>query len=913
MKTILFHSLIYPIVCILEFTFTLIYEMIGSAGYSILAVSIVVSFMVLPMYMRSDAIQERERLEQERLSRWVSHIRKTFRGDERFMILQEFYRQNHYHPLYVLRGSFSMLLEVPFFIAAYYFLSHLDLLNGMSFHFIRDLGAPDSLITVGSFSINVLPILMTLINFVSGAIYTKGYPFKAKVQLYGLAVLFLILLYSSPSGLVMYWTMNNLFSLLKNLFVKLSRNPGRDFSIILCALGTFFFLYMFVRGKLYLGKIVVFTVLVTLISFIPLAIYAFIHRSSRQSLPSGADNSFADKAGIRAKRPALFFSSAALLAILLGFVIPGSVISASPTDFIDKYSYMNPLVFILYSGCTYIGLFLIWTGVMYYLASPYVKGIMLTIAVILAVSASVNYVFFQTTGTINPDMIYDLFSAPAMPGILLNTLVLAATIALCIFMLIRHQRLLQIILGIALSAFLCMGVYYSVSAQSIVAKIPARKQETRNQEEGIIHLSRNGKNVVVIMLDRAIGAYMPYILKEKPEIKEIYSGFTFYPNCISFGEHTNMGAPALFGGYDYTPAAINSRKGKTVAEKYNESLCLLPALFSERGGRVTLCDLPYAGYSEISDYSIFDGLKNVEAYHAAGSYLDDEQLEMIQTIKSYQKHSFVSYSLFQTVPVAMKKWIYDQGFYRGVRRFSETFTGVGIIEDYSVLNHLSAMSSIEDGNDCSLFMIDNNLTHDPCNLQLPDYVPSVYVNNRDYMGAWMSQFDDRIIMQDDDANYHYYKEHYHVNVSALLTIGKWLEWLKENGVYENTKIIITADHGYYLGQFPDLIVNDDLDIQAVNPLLLVKDFGDGEFTVSDEFMTNADTPSLAVKGIYDDAVNPHTGNKIEGEWKKQRQFVTTSHHNHLDGGNDEQFDTSDGKWYTVNDDIFDHSNWKEVN
>ena len=98
--------------------------------------------MVLPMYMRSDAMQEKERDEQKRLSHWVKHIRKTFSGDERFMILQEYYRQNHYHPLYVLRGSLSMLLEVPFFIAAYYFLSHLALLQGTSFHVIRDLGAP---------------------------------------------------------------------------------------------------------------------------------------------------------------------------------------------------------------------------------------------------------------------------------------------------------------------------------------------------------------------------------------------------------------------------------------------------------------------------------------------------------------------------------------------------------------------------------------------------------------------------------------------------------------------------------------------------------------------------------------------------------------------------------------------------
>jgi hypothetical protein len=36
---------------------------------------------------------------------------------------------------------------------------------------------------------------MTLINIVSGAIYTKGFPLREKVQLYLMALIFLVLLY----------------------------------------------------------------------------------------------------------------------------------------------------------------------------------------------------------------------------------------------------------------------------------------------------------------------------------------------------------------------------------------------------------------------------------------------------------------------------------------------------------------------------------------------------------------------------------------------------------------------------------------------------------------------------------------------------------------------------------------------
>ncbi|MBQ3669657.1 MAG: hypothetical protein II920_10590, partial [Clostridia bacterium] len=39
--------------------------------------------------------------------------------------------------------------------------------------------------------------------------YTKGHPLKEKIQVYGLAAVFLVLLYRSPSGLVLYWLLNN--------------------------------------------------------------------------------------------------------------------------------------------------------------------------------------------------------------------------------------------------------------------------------------------------------------------------------------------------------------------------------------------------------------------------------------------------------------------------------------------------------------------------------------------------------------------------------------------------------------------------------------------------------------------------------------------------------------------------------
>jgi membrane protein insertase Oxa1/YidC/SpoIIIJ len=109
-------------------------------------------------------------------------------------------------------------------MAAYQLLSNAQMLNGASLGPITDLGAPDGLIALGSITLNALPILMTLINVISSAIYLKGFPLKTKIQLYGMALFFLVFLYNSPAALVFYWTLNNTFSLFKTLFYRIKNS-----------------------------------------------------------------------------------------------------------------------------------------------------------------------------------------------------------------------------------------------------------------------------------------------------------------------------------------------------------------------------------------------------------------------------------------------------------------------------------------------------------------------------------------------------------------------------------------------------------------------------------------------------------------------------------------------------------------
>ena len=166
------HKLILgPIELLLDMIFSLSLQMTGNHFLSIVAMSLLINLLILPLYLRADAIQEEERETAARLKPGIERIKAVFSGDERFMILQTYYRQNHYKPYYVLRGSLSLLLQIPFFMAAYNFLSGLNAIQGVSFGPIANLGAPDGMLRIGRMTINLLPILMTIINIASGMVY----------------------------------------------------------------------------------------------------------------------------------------------------------------------------------------------------------------------------------------------------------------------------------------------------------------------------------------------------------------------------------------------------------------------------------------------------------------------------------------------------------------------------------------------------------------------------------------------------------------------------------------------------------------------------------------------------------------------------------------------------------------------
>jgi len=847
---VLYNLVIGPLQLLFEFIFSVSYKLVDVPGICIIILSIVINFLVLPLYNRADKLQAETRKTEEELSPMIEHIKKYFKGDERIMMLQTYYDQNHYHPLSALKSSVSLILQIPFFMAAYRMLSSLSLLSGESFGPIKDLGAPDGLIVIGAVSINLLPILMTAINLVSSCVYLKGSSLKEKIQLFAVAGIFLVLLYNSPAGLVFYWTCNNIFSLLKNILL-----PKRE-------------------------------------------------KAVKEE---------------KGKSSALFMACCFYLTILTGLFIPSNMLRSSPAEFTDMHYFVDPSRFLVYSLSLAAGLFIIWCGVYYYLSDKKGRRVMEYIFSVLMVVFTVNYFsmgdrYGQFTRRLQ-------FSYPDMhvTDCLIESIVLLLFVSASIAFIFRSFKkpFFYFVISAAILA-MGAGIFYTANIKRQIRTFDYMKDE---QDYARITLSRTGQNVIIIMADRAQGYLLPYIFNDIDGLYESFDGFTYYPNTLSFGAHTNFGSPALFGGYEYTPDAMNARGEESIPSKHDEALKVLPVLFLENGYDVTLCDLPYAGYQEVPDLSIFDEYPQIDTYVTIGRYNELKEDEVAENNSILQRNIFC-YSLFRIMPIPLHGIFYDNAHYNYpdyrndwtfIPRYKIDGTGMTgydteFLDSYSALDNLPEMTVITDEPGGTFTEIQNGTPHSTAILSEPEYVSLYQVDNTQYDQDNMDRFTvNGVTLQMED--YHQYSS-YEVNVACYIKLAEWFDLLREQGVYDNTRIIIVADHGFDFGMLPSWS-DGDLSAEYYNPVLLVKDFNATGFTESDEFMTNADTPALALSGLIEDPVNPFTGNPINSDPKDNGDIlVFTSHEFYITRNNGNTFmpDT----WYTVHDDIREIENWEYV-
>ena len=901
MGSLLYSIIIYPLELLIEFVFIVTTKGFSNIGVAIAGISVFINLLTLPLYVMADNLQKEERDTRIRLKPEIDKIKAVFKGDEQYMILSTFYKQNHYHPVYALRSSLSLLIQIPFFIAAYHFLYNLDSLQGLSFLFIPNMGKPDGLLSIGSFSINLLPILMVLLNIIAGSIYSKGFPLHDKIQIYLMAGLFLVLLYNSPAGLVYYWTLNNIFSLVKNIFYKV-KHPLKV-------------LYVFLAGAVIIGSVVIIFINASTItpikigilvvgSFIMIALPLFLRIGDR--VYGYFLSAFADQKKIR---NTLFFLSCVLLWLLCGLIIPSNLIASSPIEFSNTGAVGNPLGYISETLLAFFGIWCFWPGSIYLMFGKKTKAVFSFVAVGFSVSALLNvFVFGGKYGVITNLLQFqdpDLLNPSALVA-LSSLLVTFLCFLGCAFLLQRkHAVVLNSILSILILTSLAGGSYTSIiinsaykTHQKNLASLDSMVSDG-DELQSFYHLSPEGKNVVVFFLDRAINSYFPLILEQFPEIENQYKGFVYYPNTVSFGGHTVTGMPPIFGGYEYTPDAMNKRNTEKLVDKHNESMLVLPKMFLDAGYDVTVTDPPFSNYQWAADLTPFTPYPQVKVGALTGAYTDRYKQEYSQVIDATKiSRDIIRYlPFFSLMKIALPLFrpiLYDEGHYVKVR---SKYTNIDIfLDSYAQLYYMDKLVDYEgDGN--TYTFIGNESTHSPSFLQASDYLPMSQVTDTD---SPLSSFS---VSDLDVASYH-------VNAVSLKTIGLWLEKLQRDGMYDNTRIIIVADHGFNLFSPVFSQFSDPEYYACYNPLLLVKDFNvQGSIQIDDTFMTNADVPLLALENLGIVTRNPFTGNDLYSAVDKQ---VVHAYETDYQPSDKTTFEFDYNMSYAISDDITEESNWKSI-
>jgi len=186
-----------PIYWLLE----LIHRMVGNWGWSIILLTVVIKAMFFPLSAASYKSMAKMKLVTPKLMK----IKEQFASDRNRMNqeMMELYRKEKINPL---GGCLPILVQVPVFIALYWvLLGSVEMRHAPWLLWIEDLSAMDPYY--------VLPLIMGVSMVIQARLNpTPPDPIQAKVMM-AMPVVFTFMFLWFPSGLVLYWVINNVLSI----------------------------------------------------------------------------------------------------------------------------------------------------------------------------------------------------------------------------------------------------------------------------------------------------------------------------------------------------------------------------------------------------------------------------------------------------------------------------------------------------------------------------------------------------------------------------------------------------------------------------------------------------------------------------------------------------------------------------
>jgi YidC/Oxa1 family membrane protein insertase len=193
-----------------------LYTVIPNYGWCIILFGILLKLIFYPLNQK----QAESMKKMQELSPQIKIIGDKFANDpaKKQEKIMELYKKNNANPM---GGCLPMLVQIPIFIALYTAFSDTIDLWKSPFLWIHDLSEPDTIYTTPAFlgmagiALNILPLLMVGSQFLQTKMTSVATDPNQKTMMYVLPFIMLYFFWTMPSGVVLYWTVQNILSILQ--------------------------------------------------------------------------------------------------------------------------------------------------------------------------------------------------------------------------------------------------------------------------------------------------------------------------------------------------------------------------------------------------------------------------------------------------------------------------------------------------------------------------------------------------------------------------------------------------------------------------------------------------------------------------------------------------------------------------
>ena len=217
------ETILSPLIYVLEVVLEFFQGLSGSYGLAIILLSVFVAIITYPLAIRAQKIELKDKLQHQAMAPKLHYAKSNFKGERQFNEIEKIYKKHNYHPIKSVKSAAGFVLQLPFLLSCLFLLWDYQPLAGRSFLFLADLSQPDGIFLVGSTAINILPLVMVAITLCETAIKPE-LTLMGRVKFSIITMVILAMIYSLPSGVVLYWTSTNTISLARTFLRRLVRS-----------------------------------------------------------------------------------------------------------------------------------------------------------------------------------------------------------------------------------------------------------------------------------------------------------------------------------------------------------------------------------------------------------------------------------------------------------------------------------------------------------------------------------------------------------------------------------------------------------------------------------------------------------------------------------------------------------------